>query len=137
MIMADKKTILNYFNERFDKIMVKRMAKLSEEFDELLEAFENGSREDFIDELADLTGVLFHISGIIGISQDDLIQMSYDKVKGREKDPDYKRKHRHIKGLATLVTQLRILKEVEKTYPTSSIGNIITQIESRINHLKK
>ena len=135
--MADKKTILNYFNERFDKIMVKRMAKLSEEFDELLEAFENGSREDFIDELADLTGVLFHISGIIGISQDDLIQMSYDKVKGREKDPDYKRKHRHIKGLATLVTQLRILKEVEKTYPTSSIGNAITQIESRIKNLKK
>ena len=137
MIMADKKTILNYFNERFDKIMVKRMAKLSEEFDELLEAFENGSREDFIDELADLTGVLFHISGIIGISQDDLVQMSYDKVKGREKDPDYKRKHRHIKGLATLVTQLRILKEVEKTYPTSSIGNAITQIESRIKNLKK
>ena len=135
--MADKKTILNYFNERFDKIMVKRMAKLSEEFDELLEAFENGSREDFIDELADLTGVLFHISGIIGISQDDLVQMSYDKVKGREKDPDYKRKYRHIKGLATLATQLRILKEVEKTYPTSSIGNIITQIESRINNLKK
>ena len=119
--MADKKTILNYFKERFDKIMVKLMAKLSEEFDEL----------------ADLTGVLFHISGIIGISQDDLVQMSYDKVKGREKDPDYKRKHRHIKGLATLATQLRILKEVEKTYPTSSIGNVITQIESRINHLKK
>ena len=135
--MADKKTILNYFNERFDKIMVKRMAKLSEEFDELLEAFENGSREDFIDELADLTGVLFHISGIIGISQDDLVQMSYDKVKGREKDPDYKRKHRHINGLATLATQLRILKEVEKTYPTSSIGNAITQIESRIKNLKK
>lgn len=135
--MADKKTILNYFNERFDKIMVKRMAKLSEEFDELLEAFENGSREDFIDELADLTGVLFHISGIIGISQDDLVQMSYDKVKGREKDPDYKRKHRHIEGLATLATQLRILKEVEKTYPTSSIGNAITQIESRIKNLKK
>lgn len=135
--MADKKTILNYFNERFDKIMVKRMTKLSEEFDELLEAFENGSREDFIDELADLTGVLFHISGIIGISQDDLVQMSYDKVKGREKDPDYKRKHRHINGLATLATQLRILKEVEKTYPTSSIGNAITQIESRIKNLKK
>lgn len=135
--MADKKTILNYFNERFDKIMVKRMAKLSEEFDELLEAFENGSREDFIDELADLTGVLFHISGIIGISQDDLVQMSYDKVKGREKDPDYKRKHRHINGLATLATQLRILKEVEKTYPTSSIWNAITQIESRIKNLKE
>lgn len=135
--MADKKTILNYFNERFDKIMVKRMAKLSEEFDELLDAFENGSREDFIDELADLTGVLFHISGIIGISQDDLVQMSYDKVKGREKDPDYKRNHRHIKGLATLATQLRILKEVEKIYPTSSIGNAITQIESRIKNLKK
>ena len=135
--MTMAQTILEYLNKRFGKEMVSRMAKLSEEFDELLEAFENGSREDFIDELADLTGVLFHISGIIGISQDDLVQMSYDKVKGREKDPDYKRKHRHIRGLATLETQLRILKEVEKTYPTSSIGNVITQIESRINHLKK
>ena len=73
----------------------------------------------------------------MGLNQDELLKMMMDKISGREKDPDYKRKHHHIRGLATLETQLRILKEVEKTYPTSSIGNIITQIESRINNLKK
>ncbi len=33
--------------------------------------------------------------------------------------------------------QVKVLKEVEKTYPTSSIGNIITQIESRIKTLEQ
>jgi len=135
--MTMAQTILEYLNKRFGKEMVSRMAKLSEEFEELQNAFHYGSREDFIDELADLNGVLYHITGIMGLDQDELLKMMMDKISGREKDPDYKRKHRHIRGLATLETQLRILKEVEKTYPTSSIGNVITQIESRINHLKK
>ena len=49
-------TILEYLNKRFGKEMVSRMAKLSEEFEELQNAFHYGSREDFIDELADLNG---------------------------------------------------------------------------------
>ena len=36
-----------------------------------------------------------------------------------------------------LNAQLAILKDVEETYQTSSIGNCITQIESRIKHLKE
>lgn len=35
-----------------------------------------------------------------------------------------------------LKTQLDVLKEVRQDYPTSSIDNIIMQIESRINHIK-
>ena len=50
-------TILEYLNKRFGNEMVSRMAKLSEEFEELQNAFHYGSREDFIDELADLNGV--------------------------------------------------------------------------------
>ena len=36
-----------------------------------------------------------------------------------------------------LENQLRVLRDIEKTYPTSSIGNIIMQIESRIKNMKK
>ena len=36
-----------------------------------------------------------------------------------------------------LRAQLSVLKDVLKTYPTSSIGNAITQIESRIKHKEK
>ena len=82
MIMA--KTILEYLNKRFGKEMVSRMAKLSEEFEELQNAFHYGSREDFIDELADLNGVLFHITGIMGLDQDELLKMMMDKISGTE-----------------------------------------------------
>ena len=52
--------------------------------------------DDFIDELADLNAVLFHIAGILGLSQDTLLSMAADKVVGREKDPNYRRKHPHV-----------------------------------------
>lgn len=36
--------------------------------------------------------------------------------------------------LEKLQHQVEVLSDVEKTYPHSSIGNIITQIKSRIKH---
>lgn len=48
-----------------------------------------------IDELADLNAVVFHSAVILGISQWDLLEMAYDKVKGRQTDPNYKRTHPH------------------------------------------
>lgn len=130
-------TILEYLNKKFGTVLVSRLAKLSEEYQELIDAFHQGSREDFIDELADLNGVLFHIAGLLGISQDELLVMMIDKLKGREKDPDYKRKHPHRKSTFKLRNQVAVLREIEKEYPTSSIGSIITQIESRIKHYEK
>lgn len=50
---------------------------------------------EIIDELADLNGVIFHIAGILGLSQWELVLLAYDKVKGRQTDPNYKRKHPH------------------------------------------
>ena len=38
--------------------------------------------------------------------------------------------------LHKLRAQLAVLRDVEKDYPTSSIGNCITQIESRIKYIK-
>lgn len=96
------KEILELFNSKFGTSVDLRMRKLEEEFNELKEAhksdpFKNdGDLSDFIDELADLNAVLFHIAGILGLSQEQLLSMAADKVVGREKDPNYKRKHPHI-----------------------------------------
>jgi NTP pyrophosphatase (non-canonical NTP hydrolase) len=99
----NKEEILAKFNEKFGTSVDLRMRKLEEEFNELKEAHEadpfknDGNLSDFIDELADLNAVLFHIAGILGMTQDELLSMAADKVVGREKDPNYKRKHPHIK----------------------------------------
>lgn len=54
-----------------------------------------GRMNAVIDELADLNAVVFHSAVILGISQRDLLEMAYDKVKGRQTDPNYKRTHPH------------------------------------------
>lgn len=98
-----KKEILELFNSKFGTSIDLRMRKLEEEFNELKEAheadpFKNDSNlSDFIDELSDLNAVVFHIAGILGLTQDELLSMAADKVVGREKDPNYKRKHPHVK----------------------------------------
>lgn len=38
--------------------------------------------------------------------------------------------------LHKLKAQVAVLKDVVKVYPTSTIGNCITQIESRINEIE-
>ena len=98
----NKEEILAMFNEKFGTSIDLRMRKLEEEFNELKEAHEadlfknDGNLSDFIDELADLNAVVFHIAGILGLTQDELLSMAADKVVGRMKDPNYKRKHPHI-----------------------------------------
>ena len=39
--------------------------------------------------------VLYELRTKNGLTQDELLSMAVDKVKGREKDPNYKRKHPH------------------------------------------
>ena len=98
----EKTEILAMFNTKFGTSVHLRLKKLREEFDELMEAGENDiyknkeNLDDFIDELADLNAVVFHIAGILGLTQDGLLSMAADKVRGREKDPNYKRKHPHV-----------------------------------------
>ena len=98
----NKEEILALFNERFGTIVGLRLVKLREEFGELMEASEKAlfegeeHTEDFIDELADVNAVVFHIAGILGLTQDELLSMAADKVVGRMKDPNYKRKHPHV-----------------------------------------
>ena len=98
----EKTEILALFNERFGTSVDRRLVKLREEYGELMEAAEKDifknkdNLDDFIDELADLNAVVFHIAGILGLTQDELLSMAADKVIGRMKDPNYKRKHPHV-----------------------------------------
>ena len=73
----DKKEILEYFNKKFDTDLSRRLRKFREEYDEFLHAFAFEDRESQVDEL---------------------LAMVVDKVKGREKDPNYKRKHPHVEN---------------------------------------
>lgn len=104
----EKYEILRMFNAKFGTSIPIRLIKLREEFGELMEASKKdifASREnlnDFIDELSDLNAIVFHLAGILNLSQDDLIAMAADKVKGREKAPNYKRKHPHRESLQNL-----------------------------------
>lgn len=95
--------IANLFNELFGTNIASRCRKMEEEFNEYKAAVKHalpefddpGRMNAVIDELADLNAVVFHSAVILGISQRDLLEMAYDKVKGRQTDPNYKRTHPH------------------------------------------
>lgn len=57
----------------------------------------NPGTHDIIDELADVNVVLFHIAALLGYSQKELQEMAYAKIAGREKNPEFMRKHPHDK----------------------------------------
>jgi NTP pyrophosphatase (non-canonical NTP hydrolase) len=100
----EREKVLEMFNAKFGTSVDLRLVKLREEFGELMEAADKdifGNKEnleDFIDELADLNAVLYHIAGILGFTQEQLLEMAVEKIVGREKDPNYKRKHPHVEN---------------------------------------
>ena len=98
--------IMELFNELFGTNSASRCRKIEEEFNEYKEVvraamptFDDPAQMNaVIDELADLNAVVFHSAAILGITQRELLEMAYDKVKGRQTDPNYKRTHPHIKN---------------------------------------
>jgi len=108
----DEKRLFEKMNKLFGRNIEKRLGKLAEEYNELFEAFErylsrektqreineiNPGTHDIIDELADVNVVLFHIAALLGYSQKELQEMAYTKIAGREKNPEFMRKHPHNK----------------------------------------
>lgn len=97
--------ITDLFNKLFGTNIASRCRKIEEEFNEYKQAvraamptFDDPAQMNaVVDELADLNAVVFHTAAILGISQRDLLGMAYDKVKGRQADPMYKRTHPHEK----------------------------------------
>lgn len=93
---------LDYLNARYGQRILPRFDKLDEEYNELTEAMTRYKDEptverldDVIDELADVNILIYHIAGLLSLTQDDLVRIAADKIKGREKAPNYKRKHKH------------------------------------------
>lgn len=114
VLSFNEKRLFAKMNSLFGKDLQKRFSKLTEEYGELFEAIERvrqrpekTKREiceiipdrmsDVIDELADMNAVLFHIAALFGYSQKELLEMAYNKIAGREKNPDFMRKHPHKK----------------------------------------
>ena len=119
MLSFDEKRLLDKMNSLFGKNLRRRLSKLTEEYEELIEAIERSckprektiseimgidqirvvpdSMSDVIDELADMNAVLFHISALLGYNQKELLEMAYNKIAGREKNPEFMRKHPHKK----------------------------------------
>lgn len=100
--------VCDKFNELFGTDIDSRTRKLTEEYGEYLEAanafirnFEEPKAkalfDAMVDELADMNAVIFHIAGILNLSQSQLLLMAFDKVKGRQTNPNYRRTHPHEK----------------------------------------
>lgn len=101
----DEKRLFEKMNKLFGKNFQMRFLKLTEEYHELIvvadDMLVNGiipeNTSEIIDELADLNAVLFHIAALFGYSQKELQEMAYTKIAGREKNPEFMRKHPHNK----------------------------------------
>lgn len=99
----DEKRLFEKMNKLFGKNFQMRFLKLTEKYHELFvvadDMLVNGiipeNTSEIIDELADLNAVLFHIAALFGYSQKELQEMAYKKIAGREKNPDFMRKHPH------------------------------------------
>lgn len=107
IMQAAREKILAMLDDKYGTDLSMRFKKLDEEYNELREAVNRDVpntltlehcadyTRDILDELSDVNFLIFHIAGIMGVSQDKLLSMAVDKIKGREKDPNYKRKHPH------------------------------------------
>lgn len=95
-----EKDVLKFFNQKYGTEIVSRLDKLSEEcreLDKAIDGFTMGDNgiADVKDEMSDVLAVITHVCDILGTDTRELLQQAYEKVKGREKDPNYKRKHPH------------------------------------------
>lgn len=103
VLSFSEKRLFAKMNNLFGKNIQSRFSKLTEEYHELFvvadDMLVNGIMPDdmteIIDELADLNAVLFHIAALFGYSQKELLEMAYNKIAGREKNPEFMRKHPH------------------------------------------
>lgn len=85
----------NYGRERFARIV-----KLQEEIDELKQELvfnlaDYDNIDNMTDEMSDVVAVIAHLCSILGTDLNKLLKQAYKKVNGREKDPNYLRKHPH------------------------------------------
>lgn len=97
-----EKQIVELFDKKYGRDEVLRLDKLNEELLELnrevLLYFSDNdinNIEDICDEMSDVVAVIAHLCSIFGTDLNKLLKKAYNKVKGREKNPNYLRKHPH------------------------------------------
>ena len=95
-----ERELTKLFDSNYGRNQYIRMQKLREELEELDHAItkyilDDVNSEDIIDEMIDVVAVISHLCSIFGTDINKLLLQAHDKVKGREKDPNYKRKHPH------------------------------------------
>lgn len=103
VLSFSEKRLFAKMNNLFGKNIKSRFSKLTEEYHELFVASDDmlvtgimpDDMKGIIDELADTNAVLFHIAALFGYSQKELLEIAYKKIAGREKNPEFMRKHPH------------------------------------------
>ena len=89
------------FDEKYGRDLKTRFAKIEEEFNELkkeVEKISDNPDENLIirikDETCDLNACVGHFASILRLYQHEMLHYVVDKIKGREKDPNYKMVHK-------------------------------------------
>lgn len=95
-----EREIVQLFDNLYGREKFARMVKLQEELDELkqelvLNLADYDNIDNIKDEMSDVVAVIAHLCSIFGTDLSKLLKQAYKKVKGREKDPNYLRKHPH------------------------------------------
>lgn len=124
----DDNAVIDFLNEKFGTDIYMRCKKLNEEVNELFQVVRSSGAQvltqlayniDFIDELADVAVVLNHIAGIAGFTNAELEKIALDKIKGRENNPDYERRHPHTEtpDIRTKIAQKAFeVRQLQKAY---------------------
>ena len=87
-----EKVLIRLFDNKFGTKISGRCVALAEEFGEFLGCYdENKITEHMIDEAADLYSVALHLIHCVGLNHQEAMNMTWDKIKTREIDPNYKK----------------------------------------------
>lgn len=133
----DDNAVIDFLNEKFGTDIYMRCKKLNEEVNELFQVVRSSGAQvltqlayniDFIDELADVAVVLNHIAGIAGFTNAELEKIALDKIKGREDNPDYARRHPHTDtpDIRTKIAQKAFeVRQLQKAYFKSRDKSIL------------
>ena len=93
---------------------------------------------DFVDELADVNVVLHHIAAITGFTQTELLKIATNKIEGREKDPNFARKHPHTEqpDIRTKIAQKAFeVRQPQKSYFNSKDKIILSRCKQEEKEL--
>lgn len=95
-----EKEIVKLFDKLYGRSRIERLIKLEEELQELLHEVrlylaDEDTTAEIHDEMSDVVAVISHVASIFGTDINKLLLQAHDKVQGRRKDHNYKRKHPH------------------------------------------